>query len=102
MIIKRLHEQLRDTARVGRRGQPFTIYKLRTMIHNAESLTGPRWAVPGDPVTLQSGSLTVVVNATPFTNVIEVNVWVKAGSTLFAPASVKPASPGADVETKPG
>jgi lipopolysaccharide/colanic/teichoic acid biosynthesis glycosyltransferase len=35
--------------RVGRGGRPFTIYKLRTMIHNAESLTGPRWAVPGDP-----------------------------------------------------
>src|SRR5262249_3336203 len=36
-------------ARVGRNGRPFTIYKVRTMIHNAESLTGPRWAVPGDP-----------------------------------------------------
>src|SRR5262249_44717693 len=30
-------------------GQPFTIWKLRTMIHNCESLTGPRWAIPGDP-----------------------------------------------------
>jgi lipopolysaccharide/colanic/teichoic acid biosynthesis glycosyltransferase len=35
--------------RVGLRGRLFTIYKLRTMIHNAESLTGPRWAIPGDP-----------------------------------------------------
>lgn len=39
--------------RLGRRGRPFKIYKIRTMIHNAESLTGPRWSLPGDPrVTL--------------------------------------------------
>jgi lipopolysaccharide/colanic/teichoic acid biosynthesis glycosyltransferase len=35
--------------RVGFAGRPFTIYKIRTMIHNCESLTGPRWAVPDDP-----------------------------------------------------
>jgi lipopolysaccharide/colanic/teichoic acid biosynthesis glycosyltransferase len=35
--------------RVGKNGRLFTIYKLRTMIHNCESLTGPRWAMPGDP-----------------------------------------------------
>ena len=35
--------------RVGRRGRLFTIYKIRTMIHNCESLTGPRWSMPGDP-----------------------------------------------------
>jgi lipopolysaccharide/colanic/teichoic acid biosynthesis glycosyltransferase len=35
--------------RMGRNGRPFTIWKLRTMIHNCESLTGPRWSIPGDP-----------------------------------------------------
>lgn len=35
--------------RLGKDGQPFTIWKLRTMLHNCESLTGPRWAIPGDP-----------------------------------------------------
>jgi lipopolysaccharide/colanic/teichoic acid biosynthesis glycosyltransferase len=35
--------------RVGRGGRTFTIYKLRSMIHNCESLTGPRWSMPGDP-----------------------------------------------------
>ncbi len=36
-------------ARVGRDGRLFTIYKVRTMIHKCESLTGPRWSMPGDP-----------------------------------------------------
>lgn len=35
--------------RVGLNGKPFTIIKLRSMIHNCESLTGPRWSMPGDP-----------------------------------------------------
>ncbi len=35
--------------RVGRGGRAFTIYKLRSMVHNCESLTGPRWSLPGDP-----------------------------------------------------
>jgi lipopolysaccharide/colanic/teichoic acid biosynthesis glycosyltransferase len=35
--------------RLGAGGIPFRIFKIRTMVHNCESLTGPRWAVPGDP-----------------------------------------------------
>lgn len=35
--------------RVGRNGRLFQIVKLRTMLHNCESLTGPRWSLPGDP-----------------------------------------------------
>ena len=35
--------------RVGRFGRVFTIYKLRTMYHHCEHLTGPTWSVPGDP-----------------------------------------------------
>ncbi len=34
--------------RLGRGGRPFTIFKLRTMTHNCESLTGARWSQPGD------------------------------------------------------
>ncbi|MBI3410342.1 MAG: sugar transferase [Planctomycetes bacterium] len=34
--------------RLGRFGRPFTIYKLRTMAHQCESLTGAQWSVPGD------------------------------------------------------
>jgi len=43
--------------RVGFSGRPFTIYKIRTMIHNCESLTGPRWCVPGDPRVTGVGGL---------------------------------------------
>jgi lipopolysaccharide/colanic/teichoic acid biosynthesis glycosyltransferase len=35
--------------RVGRDGKRFSIYKLRTMVHDCEALTGPRWTIPGDP-----------------------------------------------------
>jgi lipopolysaccharide/colanic/teichoic acid biosynthesis glycosyltransferase len=35
--------------RVGRGGRVFTLYKIRTMYHDCESLTGPRWCLPGDP-----------------------------------------------------
>jgi lipopolysaccharide/colanic/teichoic acid biosynthesis glycosyltransferase len=34
--------------RVGRNGRPYTIYKIRTMIHNCESDSGPRWATALD------------------------------------------------------
>jgi lipopolysaccharide/colanic/teichoic acid biosynthesis glycosyltransferase len=34
--------------RVGKGGRLFTIWKLRTMTHNAEALTGAKWCVPGD------------------------------------------------------
>lgn len=36
-------------SRVGRNGRVFTLYKVRTMYHECESLTGPRWSMPGDP-----------------------------------------------------
>jgi lipopolysaccharide/colanic/teichoic acid biosynthesis glycosyltransferase len=41
--------------RVGQYGQHFTIVKLRTMVDNCESLTGPRWSVPGDPRVTRVG-----------------------------------------------
>lgn len=35
--------------RIGRHGQLFTIYKVRSMAVDAETRGGPRWCVPGDP-----------------------------------------------------
>jgi lipopolysaccharide/colanic/teichoic acid biosynthesis glycosyltransferase len=34
--------------RVGRGGAVFTLYKIRTMYHDCERLTGPQWSAPGD------------------------------------------------------
>jgi lipopolysaccharide/colanic/teichoic acid biosynthesis glycosyltransferase len=34
--------------RTGRHGKEFTMYKIRTMYIDAESVTGPTWSVPGD------------------------------------------------------
>jgi lipopolysaccharide/colanic/teichoic acid biosynthesis glycosyltransferase len=34
--------------RLGLKGRPFSVHKLRTMHDNCESLSGPRWATPGD------------------------------------------------------
>ncbi len=34
--------------RVGRRGRPFTIYKIRTMRHRCEDASGACWSPPGD------------------------------------------------------
>ena len=34
--------------RLGKDGVPFTIYKLRTMRHDCERATGPRWAARRD------------------------------------------------------
>lgn len=35
--------------RLGRGGRPFHIFKLRTMTHDCERLTGAQWAKAGDP-----------------------------------------------------
>jgi len=34
--------------RLGRGGKPYRIYKLRTMFHECEKLSGARWSRPGD------------------------------------------------------
>lgn len=43
--------------RLGHNGHPFRLHKIRTMIHDAESLTGARWCIPGDPRITPVGQL---------------------------------------------
>jgi len=35
--------------RVGRHGKPYRIYKIRTMAHDCERVSGPKWSTAGDP-----------------------------------------------------
>jgi lipopolysaccharide/colanic/teichoic acid biosynthesis glycosyltransferase len=51
MIVVKLSSRgpaVYQQTRVGLLGKPFTIYKIRTMVHECENLTGARWATPGD------------------------------------------------------
>jgi lipopolysaccharide/colanic/teichoic acid biosynthesis glycosyltransferase len=41
--------------RLGRGGRPFTLYKIRTMRHDCERVSGPCWSGPGDPRVLGVG-----------------------------------------------
>jgi lipopolysaccharide/colanic/teichoic acid biosynthesis glycosyltransferase len=34
--------------RLGQYGRRYTMYKIRSMFHDCERLTGPRWSTPGD------------------------------------------------------
>ncbi len=43
--------------RVGRGGRVFTLYKIRTMYHDCERATGPRWSMPNDPRITPLGRL---------------------------------------------
>lgn len=43
--------------RVGLHGRIFTLYKIRTMIHNAEAETGPVWTALNDPRVTKLGRL---------------------------------------------
>jgi lipopolysaccharide/colanic/teichoic acid biosynthesis glycosyltransferase len=46
---------LYSQTRVGRGGRPFTIYKLRSMYHDCEKVSGIRWSRTGDPRILPVG-----------------------------------------------
>src|SRR5262245_32510054 len=43
--------------RLGRRGKPFRIHKVRTMTHDCEKATGATWATAGDPRITRVGHL---------------------------------------------
>ncbi|MFQ5605978.1 MAG: sugar transferase [bacterium] len=43
--------------RVGKNGKEFTMYKFRSMVKNAESQSGPKWAEPEDPRITRIGRL---------------------------------------------
>jgi lipopolysaccharide/colanic/teichoic acid biosynthesis glycosyltransferase len=58
--------------RLGRGGRPFRIIKLRTMVHNAESRTGPVWCQAGDPRVTPLGRLLRATHVDEFPQLINV------------------------------
>jgi exopolysaccharide biosynthesis polyprenyl glycosylphosphotransferase len=60
--------------RVGRNGKIFTIYKFRTMVKNAEKLTGPTWAGAKDPRITRIGRLLRKTRLDEFPQLINVLV----------------------------
>lgn len=43
--------------RLGQNEKPFRLYKLRTMIHDAENRTGPKWSTDSDPRITRAGRI---------------------------------------------
>jgi lipopolysaccharide/colanic/teichoic acid biosynthesis glycosyltransferase len=48
---------LYSQTRLGRRGKPFRIYKIRTMHYECERISGPAWSTRGDPRVFPIGRL---------------------------------------------
>jgi lipopolysaccharide/colanic/teichoic acid biosynthesis glycosyltransferase len=73
--------------RVGEDGRMFTIYKVRTMIHNCESLTGPRWSMPGDPRVTPVGA---VLRATHLDELPQLLNVLRGEMSLVGPRPERP------------
>lgn len=73
--------------RVGRDGKHFTILKLRTMYHNCEALSGPRWSLPGDPRITPVGWLLRVSHLDELPQLLNV---LKGEMSLIGPRPERP------------
>jgi lipopolysaccharide/colanic/teichoic acid biosynthesis glycosyltransferase len=73
--------------RMGLGGVQFTIFKIRTMAHNCEARTGPRWSLPGDP------RVTVIGRFLRATHLDEIpQLWnvLKGDMSLIGPRPERP------------
>jgi lipopolysaccharide/colanic/teichoic acid biosynthesis glycosyltransferase len=73
--------------RVGRNGRLFTIYKVRTMIDRCESLTGPRWSMPGDPRVTCIGHVLRVTHLDELPQLVNV---LRGDMSLIGPRPERP------------
>jgi lipopolysaccharide/colanic/teichoic acid biosynthesis glycosyltransferase len=73
--------------RMGRNGRPFTIYKLRTMHHDCERLSGARWSTPGDPRITPIGR---VLRRTHLDELPQLWNVVKGDMSLIGPRPERP------------
>jgi lipopolysaccharide/colanic/teichoic acid biosynthesis glycosyltransferase len=73
--------------RVGKGGRPFVIYKLRTMYHECESITGPRWSMPGDPRVTPVGHILRTLHIDELPQLVNV---LKGEMSLIGPRPERP------------
>ncbi len=74
--------------RVGRRGRHFRVLKFRTMIQNAESLTGQVWAREDDPRLTRVGRILRRLHLDEIPQVINI---IKGEMSLVGPRPERPA-----------
>ena len=73
--------------RVGQFGRVFTIYKLRTMYHQCERLTGPTWSVPGDPRVTPVGRVLRAIHVDELPQLVNV---LRGQMSLIGPRPERP------------
>ncbi|MCX7702229.1 MAG: sugar transferase [Gemmataceae bacterium] len=73
--------------RLGLHGRPFRIFKIRTMIDKCETLTGPRWAIPGDPRITPVGA---VLRATHIDELPQLWNVIRGDMSLIGPRPERP------------
>jgi len=79
-------------------GQPFTIYKFRSMISDAEKRTGPVWALDRDPRVTRMGA---ILRRTHFDELPQLINVLRGDMSLVGPRPERPQLVGALVEGIP-
>jgi lipopolysaccharide/colanic/teichoic acid biosynthesis glycosyltransferase len=73
--------------RLGRHGRRFVLYKVRTMAHDCERHTGPRWSIPGDPRITPLGRLLRATHLDELPQLVNV---VRGEMSLVGPRPERP------------
>jgi len=73
--------------RLGWNGRRYTIYKIRSMHHNCERLTGPRWSTPGDSRVTWIGR---ILRATHIDELPQLWNIIKGDMSLVGPRPERP------------
>ncbi len=73
--------------RLGRRGRPFSMYKIRTMNHNCESESGVCWSQKGDPRVTRVGRF---LRATHFDELPQLWNVLRGEMSLIGPRPERP------------
>lgn len=74
-------------ARVGRGGAVFTLYKIRSMYHDCEKLTGPQWSTRGDSRVTPVGRLLRALHLDELPQLLNV---LKGEMSLVGPRPERP------------